>query len=76
MSLTDAMRAVLVRHYPVYPVCEKAGRLLGLLRGQMLFEAEAIELSAQAGEMVGVEREERLTTRGCEASSFDIPGSR
>jgi Mg/Co/Ni transporter MgtE len=43
MSLTEAMRAVLVRHYPVYPVCEKTGRLLGLLRGQMLFEAEAIE---------------------------------
>jgi magnesium transporter len=62
MSLTEAMRAVLVRHYPVYPVCEKTGRLLGLLRGQMLFEAEAIELSAQPGEMVGVEREERLTT--------------
>src|SRR5262249_32175258 len=38
------------------------GRLLGLLRGQMLFEAEAIELSAQPGEMVGVESEERLTT--------------
>jgi magnesium transporter len=62
MSLTEAMRAVLVRHYPVYPVCEKTGRLLGLSRGQMLFEAEAIELSAQPGEMVGVEREERLTT--------------
>src|SRR5581483_2868764 len=45
MSLTEAMRAVLVRHYPVYPVCDKTGRLLGLLRGQMLFEAEAIELS-------------------------------
>src|SRR5437016_1841814 len=28
----------------------------------MLFEAETIELSAQPGEMVGVEREERLTT--------------
>ena len=27
MSLTQAMRAVLVRHYPVYPVCEKSGQL-------------------------------------------------
>lgn len=62
MSLTEAMRAVLVRHYPVYPVCDKAGRLLGLLRGQMLFEAQAVELSAQPGTMVGVEKEERLTT--------------
>src|SRR5205807_5215711 len=28
MSLTEAMRAVLVRHYPVYPVCEKSGQLI------------------------------------------------
>jgi magnesium transporter len=62
MSLTEAMRAVLVRHYPVYPVCDQAERLLGLLRGQMLFEAQAVELSAQPGTMVGVEKEERLTT--------------
>jgi len=73
MSLPDAMRAVLVRHYPVYPVCEKTGRLIGLLRGQMLFEAEAIELSAQPGEMVGVEREERLTTPWLRSLKFRHP---
>jgi magnesium transporter len=73
MSLPDAMRAVLVRHYPVYPVCEKTGRLLGLLRGQMLFEAEAIELSAQPGEMVGVESEERLTTPWVRSLKFRHP---
>jgi magnesium transporter len=73
MSLPEAMRAVLVRHYPVYPVCEKTGRLLGLLRGQMLFEAEAIELSAQPGEMVGVEREERLTTPWLRSLKFRHP---
>jgi magnesium transporter len=73
MSLPDAMRAVLVRHYPVYPVCEKTGRLLGLLRGQMLFEAEAIELSAQPGEMVGVESEERLTTPWLRSLKFRHP---
>jgi magnesium transporter len=73
MSLTEAMRAVLVRHYPVYPVCEKAGRLIGLVRGQMLFEAEAIELSAQPGEMVGVEREERLTTPWLRSLKFRHP---
>ncbi|MDZ4289659.1 MAG: magnesium transporter, partial [Prosthecobacter sp.] len=38
------------------------GRLLGLVRGQNLFEARAIEISAQAGTMVGVEKEERLST--------------
>jgi magnesium transporter len=73
MSLTEAMRAVLVRHYPVYPVCDNTGRLLGLLRGQMLFEAEAIELSAQPGEMVGVEREERLTTPWLRSLKFRHP---
>jgi len=73
MSLPEAMRAVLVRHYPVYPVCEKTGRLIGLLRGQMLFEAEAIELSAQPGEMVGVEREERLTTPWLRSLKFRHP---
>jgi len=58
----DAMRQVLDRHYPVYPVCNEAGKLMGLVRGQAMFEAQAFELSAQAGSMVGVEKEERLAT--------------
>lgn len=62
MELTHAMRATVNRHYPVYPVCDPEGRLLGLVRGQNLFEARAIEISAQAGSMVGVEKEERLAT--------------
>lgn len=62
MPLTEAMKAAVGRHYPVYPVCDDEGRLLGLVRGQTLFEARAIEISAQAGTMVGVEKEERLTT--------------
>src|SRR5260370_12980251 len=73
MSLTEAMRAVLVRHYPVYPVCEKTGRRIGMLGGQMLFEAEAMELSAQPGAMVGVEREERLTTPWLRSLKFRHP---
>lgn len=62
MELTQAMRATVNRHFPVYPVCDPEGRLLGLVRGQNLFEARAIEISAQAGAMVGVEKEERLST--------------
>src|SRR5690606_25039338 len=58
MELTDAMKATITRHYPVYPVIDATGRLVGGLRGQTLFEAQAIELSAQAGTMVGVEKEE------------------
>lgn len=62
MPLMDAMKSVLNRHFPVYPVCDGSGRLMGLVRGHDLFEAQAIELSAQAGSMVGVGKEERLAT--------------
>ncbi len=62
MALTDAMKLTVNRHIPVYPVCDAEGRLIGLVRGQNLFEARAIEISAQAGTMMGVEKEERLNT--------------
>ncbi|GAB4179622.1 MAG: magnesium transporter [Terrimicrobiaceae bacterium] len=61
-ELVEAMKSVLNRHFPVYPVCDSQGHLVGLLRGQEMFEAQAIELSAQAGSMVGVEKEERVST--------------
>jgi magnesium transporter len=60
--LLDAIREVLALHFPVYPVCDAGGRLIGAVRGQTLFEQQAIEISAQVGAMVGVEMEERLTT--------------
>jgi magnesium transporter len=62
LSLTEAMREAIRRHFPVYPVCDAGGQLLGIVRGQTLFEHQAFELSAQPGTMVGVEREERLGT--------------
>jgi magnesium transporter len=62
LELTAAMRSTVNRHYPVYPVCDPEGRLLGLVRGQNLFEARAIEISAQAVNMGGVKNEERLST--------------
>src|SRR5690606_35348338 len=58
MPLIDAMKRTLDRHYPVYPVVESDGRLVGLVRGQQMFEQQAVELSAQAGSMVGVTKEE------------------
>src|SRR6266513_1334777 len=39
----------------------------------MLFEAQAVELSAQPGEMVGVETEERLTTPWSRSLRFRHP---
>jgi magnesium transporter len=72
-TLPDAMRSVLNRHYPVYPVCEPDGRLIGLVRGQTMFEVQAIEISAQAGSMVGVEKEERLSTPWPRSLKFRHP---
>jgi magnesium transporter len=62
VALMDAMKLVLDRHYPVYPVIDAEKRLIGLVRGQSMFEAQAIEISLQAGTMVGLEKEERLST--------------
>ena len=62
LPLQDAMKLVLDRHYPVYPVVDTDRRLIGLVRGQTMFEAQAIEITLQAGSMVGVEKEERLAT--------------
>src|SRR5258706_297029 len=62
MPLMDAMKLVLDRHYPVYPVVDANKRLVGLVRGQSMFEAQAIEISLQAGSMVGLEKEERIAT--------------
>ncbi|MFN2646080.1 MAG: magnesium transporter [Burkholderiales bacterium] len=62
MSTVDAMKLVLDRHYPVYPVVDAEKRLVGLVRGQSMFEAHAIEISLQAGSMVGLEKEERVAT--------------
>lgn len=60
--VNEAVRSVLHRHYPAYPVCDARGRLLGLVQGYALFEEQADALSAQAGALVGVEREEHVGT--------------
>lgn len=60
--LMDAMKMVLNRHYPLYPMCDASGKLIGVVRGQAMFEEQAFELSAQAGSMVGIDKEERLIT--------------
>jgi magnesium transporter len=62
MPMKDAMRLVLDRHYPVYPVIDAEQRLVGLVRGQTMFEAQAFDITLQAGSMVGLEKEERLAT--------------
>lgn len=60
--LEEAMRAVVLKHFPVYPVVDDVGRLLGQVRGSAMFQEQAFEMSAQPGRMVGVDEEERLLT--------------
>jgi magnesium transporter len=73
MPVIEAMRLVLTHHFPVYPVCESSGRLVGIVRGRTLFEEQAFEISAQAGSMVGVEKEERLSTPWIKSLRFRHP---
>lgn len=73
MDLMEAMRQTLDKHYPSYPVCDDRGVLLGLVRGSRIFAQEAIEISSQAGRMVGVEREERAATPFATSLRFRHP---
>src|SRR6185503_986836 len=52
---------------------DAGGHLVGIVRGAVLFEEQAFEISAQAGSMVGVEKEERLTTPWQRALKFRHP---
>ncbi len=46
----------------MYPVVDEGGHLVGLVRGEDLFQQRVFQLVVQAGSMVGVEKEERLAT--------------
>src|SRR4051794_6541591 len=61
-KLEDALKSAAAKHFPVYPITDGEGRLVGLVRGEELFRNQAIEISAQSGKMVGVDKEERLAT--------------
>lgn len=58
MDIGDAIKAAVRRHYPVYPVVDAEHKLVGVVRGWRLAERQAIEISAQAGRMVGVTEEQ------------------
>jgi len=71
--LGDAMKLVVHRHYPVYPVVDGTGALIGQVRGSAMFEEQAVEISAQPGRMVGVAEEERLLTPWARSLRFRHP---
>ena len=73
LPLPEAMKITANRHYPQYPVCDEEGHLVGLVRGAALFELEAFEITAQAGSMVGVGKEERVATPIGQSFKFRNP---
>src|SRR5258706_1259002 len=73
LELSEAMKLTVYRHYPQYPVADAEGRLVGVVRGASLFELEAFEITAQAGSMVGVEKEERVATPIAQSFKFRNP---
>ncbi|MGQ0586860.1 MAG: magnesium transporter [Gammaproteobacteria bacterium] len=58
MEIADAVKAAVRRHYPVYPVVDADGKLIGSVRGWRLAERQVIEISGQVGRMVGVTEEQ------------------
>jgi len=73
LKVQEAMKLSVNRHYPQYPVCDAEGHLVGVVRGAALFELEAFEITAQAGSMVGVEKEERISTPIGQSFKFRNP---
>ena len=61
-TVEEAMKAMLLRHYPIYPVCDADRKLIGFIRGYALFERHTYELTAQTGQMVGIYKEEHVST--------------
>lgn len=62
VRMPEAVNAALTKRHRLYPVVDEAGILIGLVYGWKLFEYVATEISAQAGSMVGVNSEERVST--------------
>jgi magnesium transporter len=73
LRVSEAMKLALNRHFPVYPVKDESGRLVGLVRGSAMFEEEAFEITAQPGSMVGVEKEERIASSIGQSFKFRHP---
>lgn len=73
MPAGEAITAAVHRHYPVYPVVDDSGRMVGIVRGWRLFERQAIEITAQSGRMVGVNEDERVYSGFWEAFRMRHP---
>ena len=61
-ALSEAVQAALSKHHRLYPVTDDQGVLKGIVYGWQLFESVAGEINAQAGTLVGLDKEERIST--------------
>ena len=61
-EISEAVQAALTMHYRLYPVTDEHGVPVGLVYGWQLFESVAGEINAQAGTLVGLDKEERIST--------------
>jgi len=73
LGISEAMKKVAALQIPEYPVCNIQGELVGTVRGQALFEGQVFEISAQAGKMVGVVKEEQTSTPFSKSLKFRHP---
>ncbi len=73
MSFLDAMKSTMARHYPEYPVCDDERNLIGVVRGQTLFAAQVVTLTAQSGEMVGIVNEDGPDTPFWRSLKYRFP---
>lgn len=61
-TLSASIMAAMKRRLPRFPVVDADGRLVGIVTAWSLMERVATELSSQSGKMVGVDKEERIST--------------
>ncbi len=73
-TVIEAMRQVVNLHFPIYPVCDEQGRLVGTVRGRSLFEQQAYEISAQAVRWLGSKRKNASRRRGLGRFNIVIRG--
>jgi hypothetical protein len=52
----STMTPGIIGHYSMHPVWDESGKCLGIVHDDALFEPQQVELTAQAGRMVGVEK--------------------
>lgn len=72
-GISEAVQAALAMHHRLYPVTDENGILKGLIYGWQLFESVAGEINAQAGTLVGLDKEERVSTPFLESFKMRHP---